>query len=241
MEIRHERIDRLEAIAGVDKDPRFPLACVDDTAFIRNAFEHAAGGGPDGDDPPACGTACVDLARNRFGDAEMLSVHQMVLDPIGFHGTEGAKPDMKQDLCISDTACTDLIEQLTREMKSRCGCGSRALDLGVDGLIALGCGATGSDVGGKRKLSDRIENRVDPRKALAIVGKGDPSVSSEGNLDDLPRKDAVAKGEAVAHLRTLSGTNERFPLTVVILAEKQKLDLSAVFLGFPEKSCGNDL
>ena len=45
------------------------------SVLIRDAFQHAAGGGADADEASACGAALVDDARALFGNREKFGVH----------------------------------------------------------------------------------------------------------------------------------------------------------------------
>ena len=57
MEVRDERVRCTESVAWVDKYSGLSRVRADDPAFVRDAFEHAAGRCPDGYDPSAIGAA----------------------------------------------------------------------------------------------------------------------------------------------------------------------------------------
>ena len=56
---------------------------------------------------------------------------------LGLDGTERAKSDVQRNIRLFDALGGKLVQKLLRKMKTCCRCGGRAVDFGIDGLIAL--------------------------------------------------------------------------------------------------------
>ena len=56
---------------------------------------------------------------------------------LGLDGTERAKADVQRDIRFPDALGGELIQQLLRKVQTGCRRGGRAVDFGIDGLIAL--------------------------------------------------------------------------------------------------------
>ena len=66
----------------------------------------------------------------------MLGVHDMIRYCILLYRTEGAETDVQQHRCDTDSLITNAVKQLLSKVQARRRCGSRALAVGIDRLIA---------------------------------------------------------------------------------------------------------
>ena len=240
MKIGDQRIDRLEAVAGIDENFGLALHGMHDSIFVRYAFKHSRGRRTDGDDPAAVRFASID-ALCRFGcNHEMLGVHMVLFDLVHLDRSEGAKPHVERDFNDRNALCAESVQNFRSEMQSRGRGGSRAFGFGVDGLITVFICKTLGNIRGKGHIPDNIQHSINIAVFFRIVFKPYNTVAFLAHRDDLSRQNA-AELKARANLCALAGAHKGLPSAVLLHFKKQKLHRRACFLGHAEKTGGNDL
>ena len=148
MEVGDQPVQHLEPVAGIDENVR-PTGGGGHGAVLGGpAFDGAAGGGADADDPSAAALGLIDEICRLLWDDAVFAVHLVALNGVFLHGSEGAKPHMECYVSNLYTHCLHTLQKLRSEVKSGGGGGGAAVDLGVDGLIALPVLQLLLDVGG---------------------------------------------------------------------------------------------
>ena len=130
VEVRDQRIDRLEAIAGRDEQPR--LAAVH--AGRGSGFQGAHHGGADRHDASPAG---LDRApcRRRYGVA--LRVHAVAAQVLHAHRLERAGADVQRDAGYANALRLQTAEDRVVEVQAGRGGGDSARNAGVDRLVAI--------------------------------------------------------------------------------------------------------
>src|SRR5215472_1830509 len=95
VEIRHQRVDLVEAKARPNEERRFPRACSEEAVFVGRRFERADHGRPDRHDAPAGLLRMIHRARRRLRDEERLRVHLVAFDLAVPDGKEGARANVQ--------------------------------------------------------------------------------------------------------------------------------------------------
>jgi hypothetical protein len=138
MKIRHQPVDRLEAIAGKDEQRRLGVERPDCPVRQSGAFQQTQAGGAHRDHPAAIAPRLVDGGGGLWGDFAAFRVHTMVGDLFHPHGQEGADTDMPRDRDPLDPGGFQLHQQTWGEMQPGGWCRHRALAGGEYGLV-IGC------------------------------------------------------------------------------------------------------
>src|SRR6516162_8920064 len=110
MEVRHERVHDAETKAGVDEQRALARERLE-LAALSGCLERAHAGRADRDDAPAARAAALDRGTELGRDAEPLGVQLMVLDALGAHGRERARPDVQREKGALDAARVERLEQ----------------------------------------------------------------------------------------------------------------------------------
>ena len=131
----------------------------------------------------------------------MLAVHFVVSNVVNLNGTEGAKTDMKGDVCDFYTLSADPVHKLLGEVQSGCRRRRRAELVTVDSLIALFVLELFCNVRGKRHLTDFVERG----KEVFVAVKVHHSVAVVPDLRDLGSQQTVAEAEFRSDLGFFSG------------------------------------
>ena len=217
MEVRHQSIDRAEAVARRDEDVGRPREGADRAVRPGRALQEPQGCGAHRDDPVAPRPHGVEPLGGGGVEETDLGMHPVGIGVVRLDGQEGAGPDMQRDVKPLDPRPVDPLEQRVGKVQPGRGSGDRAGLAGVDGLIVSGVprigGALAGDVGGERQgaepgdgLVERRPGEVEAQKDLTALpsllhrgverGQG---ADFAGCLPGIPvaEADAVAGGEAL--------------------------------------------
>ena len=137
VEIRHECIHHLEAVARVDVDARPACGRLHVSVLLRPALERAARRCTDADHASAARLRLVDKRRRLRRDNAVFAVHIVLLDVVLLDRTERTEADMQRHIADVHALCLNFFQQLRREVQARRRRGGAAVDLGIDGLVAL--------------------------------------------------------------------------------------------------------
>ena len=189
MEVGDQMIDRLEAVARIDKD-RCPAGlCADMTGLVCDGLERARRRRADRPDVAACIACVVDDLRGLLVHDIELGVHDMIGDLVLLDRTERAQTDVQRDERELYALVLQRFEQLLRKVQTCGRRGSRAGRLGVDGLIALRVFELFLDVRRQRHRAELVENL----KENALIMEADQSVAVRLHRLDRRGQQAVAK------------------------------------------------
>ena len=226
MKIRHESVEHLEFIAGIDENIGEAFAGLDFAVFRRDAFERPAGGGANRDNPAAVCLCLPNQFGGFFGNFVVLAVHFVAGHVVHLDRTEGAETDVQGNVGDFHALLTDSVHQLLGEMQAGSRRGSGAELMAVDCLIALLVLQFLGDIGRQGHLTDFVEGR---EEALAAVEVDNP-VAVVLYPGDLRVQQSAAEGEASAFTGFFAGFAERLPAVAADLLQKQEFHACAGFV-----------
>ena len=119
----------------------------------------------------------------------MLGMHMVLLYLVRFHRAEGAKTNMESDLRDRSAALTDLLKKLLGKMKSCGRSGGRAVEPGVDRVVAGSVRQAMSDVGGQGHLAETVKNLLE----YSVIGEADTPVAFINYIYHLAGQDAASE------------------------------------------------
>ena len=144
--------------------------------FVSQRFQRPAGSCADADDPPACAFGFVDDIRGFPGDHAEFGVHMMLRDFRSLDGTERAEADVQRDIRFLNALGGELVQQLLRKVQTGCRCGGRAVDFGIDGLVAFAVLQFFLDVRRQRHFSEKGHvkalKKIEDKSGLSIYNLG---------------------------------------------------------------------
>ena len=138
MEIRYKRVNALEFVARVDEYVCPPGCCLKHTVICCKALKRTARSCADSYHSAPCLFSVVNCFRCIFGNDAKLGVHIMVLDILGFNGSECTKSDMECDTAYTDTHILYLGQKLFCKVKTRCRSSCTSELFRINCLITLG-------------------------------------------------------------------------------------------------------
>ena len=112
VEIRHECIHHLEAVARVDVDARPACGRLHVSVLLRPALERAARRCTDADHASAARLRLVDKRRRLRRDNAVFAVHIVLLDVVLLDRTERTEADMQRHIADVHALGLDLLQQL---------------------------------------------------------------------------------------------------------------------------------
>ena len=201
MEVCDKSVEHLELITRVNEDICKSLASLDFAELSSDALESTARGSADSDDPSAVFLCLTDKLGCFCGNLVVLAVHFVVSNVVNLNGTEGAKTDMKGDVCDFYTLSADPVHKLLGEVQSRCRSRRRTELVAVNSLIAFFVLELFCNVRGKRHLPDFIEGGEEVFVAVKVHN----SVAVVLYLSDLGSQQTVAEAEFCSGLCFFSG------------------------------------
>src|SRR5690606_10521986 len=111
VEVREEKVDRLEPVARRDEEPRLAGERANPAALVGRALEEAERGGAYRDDAaPGRARGAEPLSR-RFVEKSGLGVHDVLLGVLDLDREESAGADMKRERQPFDPARRERLEQ----------------------------------------------------------------------------------------------------------------------------------
>ncbi len=180
MEVRHQGVDRAEAVARGDEDLGRAGEGVEAAGLVCGALQKAQGRGADRDDPAAPRADRVEGVRGGGVDVSDLGVHAVLCGVLRLHRQEGAGADMQRDVVPFEAGGVEGGQQILGDVQAGGRRGDSAGLAGIDrlvvGRVPLIDRALARDVGGQRQDSERgdplVEERareVEPQHDLAAL------------------------------------------------------------------------
>ena len=141
---------------------------------------------------------------------------------------------MQRDIRFLNALGGELVQQLLRKVQTGCRCGGRAVDFGIDGLVAFAVLQFFLDVRRQRHFSEPFQHlKEDPlivelHELVAVV--------------PLPyygrRQIAVSEGQLCPGVRLAARLRKALPDAVSLILEQQHLDRAAGRHPMAEQACG---
>ena len=150
-------------------------------------------------------------------------MHIVLLDLVLLDRSERAEPDVQRHIADADALGSDPLQKLRREVQTRRGSRRRAVDLGVDSLVALLVLQLLLDVGRQRHLAEPLEHL----KENSLVVEAYQAVAVRQDLGDLRRQLAVAEAHPRTLAQVLARTHKALPHLIALVLQKQHLAGSA--------------
>ena len=118
MKISQKDINRIELIAGINKDPGFSFASFDKAGIlIPDRFKGSCHGRSDGDNTPALTSGEVNCRGGFRRNLESLFMHLVLKNVFNPNRQKSPKPDMQGDKPDLDTGINELLQQLAGKVK----------------------------------------------------------------------------------------------------------------------------
>ena len=164
-----------------------------------------------------------DKIRRLLRNGAVFAVHIVLLDLVLLDRSERAEPDVQRHIADADALGSDPLQKLRREVQSRRGSRRRAVDLGVDSLVALLVLQLLLDVRRQRHFAEPLEHL----KEDAIVIEAHQTVAVRQDLGDLRRQLAVAEAHPRTLAQVLARTYKALPHLIALVLQQQHLAGSA--------------
>ena len=119
----------------------------------------------------------------------MLAVHFMLCNIVNLNGSECTKSYMKSNIRNLNSFSLNSVHKLGRKVKTGCRCGCRTEFMAVNRLIAFLVFKLGSNIRGKRHLTDFVKSG----KEILFAIKINYSVAVILNFNNSCTQNAVAK------------------------------------------------
>ena len=135
VEIGHQDIHGLEAVAGGDEDRGIAGERRDRSILAGGALQEPQGRRANRDDPPAPRPCLVERLRGLRADGAPFRMHPVIGRIVRLHRQEGPRPHMQRHEVAVDAAFVEPAEEIVGEMQAGGGRRDRALVLRIDGLV----------------------------------------------------------------------------------------------------------
>ena len=223
VEIRHERVDAAELIAGVNKNIRPAGSGAHGAVRLRKALQRPARSGADRDDAAANGLRFVDDLRRLLRHHAKFRVHGVILNVFLLDRAEGPQTNMQRHVANAHAFGGNSLQQLLRKMQPRRRRGRTSKRSGIDRLIPLAVLQFLLDIRWQRHLPESFENL----QKNALIVKLQDLVSVLNRVHDRGGKRAFAKGQLRAGACLAARTRETLPLSVAQVAQQHDLHAPA--------------